>query len=225
MLQSLIDSGTVLQEFDAAGSSASFNGILYSKDGSKLYASQANGRIIFADVADDGTIALDGDPMVLPQTDSNPYPGGMALSQDGKTLYVVMNRNNTLAEIDLATRMVVTEIAVGNVPYEVLIKGGKAYVSNRGGRPAEAGDFTNLASGTEIVADSYSASAITGTVSVVDLPSRQAINTIEVGLHPSAMLLDGERLFVANTKSDSVSINRNRNWICCSIVIIRLIRW
>jgi YVTN family beta-propeller protein len=130
----------------------------------------------------------------------------MALSRDAKTLYLVLNRNNTLAEIDIATRTVLSEIPVGNVPYEVIVKGRKAYVSNRGGRPAEAGDFTNDSSGTAIVADDYSALAITGTVSVVDLASRQEINTIEVGLHPSGMLLDGERLFVANTNSDSVSI-------------------
>lgn len=35
--------GAIKQEFDAAGSSASFSGIVYSKDGKKLYASQSIG--------------------------------------------------------------------------------------------------------------------------------------------------------------------------------------
>lgn len=211
----LIDpqTGTVKQEFDAAGSSASFRGIAYSQDGKKLYASQANGRVIVATVLDDGTIALDHF-VALPNStipypggeDGNPYPGGLALSDDNATLYVVLNRNNTLGVIDLATRTVIKEIPVGNAPHDVVVNGDKAYVSNQGGRPADPGDFTRDSSGTPIVADSESGHAVTGTVSVVDLQAGVEVQTIEVGLQPTALLLDGPRLFVANTNSDTVSV-------------------
>lgn len=205
------ETGRVKQEFDAAGKSASFSGILYSKDGKTLYASQANGRLIIAKVADDGTIArykvvkLPKGKVYYPGAKFNPYPGGLALSEDGKTLYVCLNRNNTLGVFDLASRRL-KEIAVGNAPTNVVVSGNKAYVSNRGGRPAQEGDFTVDSSGTPIVAHRESAYAITGTVSVVDLKAGKEVGTIEVGLHPTALLLEGRRLFVANTNSDTVSI-------------------
>lgn len=208
------ETGTVKQEFSAAGASTSFGGILYSPDGKTLYASQANGRLIIAKVADDGTLELDQLVTTLPRSiipypgreDGNPYPGGLALSEDGKTLYVVLNRNNTLAVFDLATRTVMREIKVGNAPHTVIVHGRRAYVSNQGGRPAKPGDFTNDSSGTPIVAHEESGYATTGTVSVVDLDAGAEVKTIEVGLHPTALLMNDRRLFVANSNSDTVSV-------------------
>jgi DNA-binding beta-propeller fold protein YncE len=101
----LVDVGswTVKQEFTAAGGSASFTGILYSRDGRRLYASQASGRIVVADVAPNGTLTLNRFITTLPRStiayqgreDGDPYPGGLALSQDGTILYAVLNRNNS----------------------------------------------------------------------------------------------------------------------------------
>lgn len=206
-------SNAVKQEFVAAGSSASFDGLVYSKDGSKLYASQDN-RIVIANVALDGSIALDRYITDLPRSrnaypgreDGNPYPGGLALSDDGNTLYVALNRNNSLGVVDLVHHAFVKEISVGNAPHAVAVQGGIAYVSNQGGRPARTGEFTNDSSGTRIVADRTSGRAITGSVSIVDLGAGREVKTIEVGEQPTAMLLDGRRLFVANTNSDTVSV-------------------
>lgn len=208
-----METETVKQEFDAAGSSASFTGILYSKDGKKLYASQADGRVIIATVASDGLLSLD-QTVSMPlstipypgRSDGNPYPGGLALSEDRDVLYVVLSRNNTLAVLDLTTRTVTKQIPVGNAPREVVVVGSKAYVSNLGGRVADPGDVTNDSSGTPIVADPTSGRAVTGTVSVVDLDTGTVVKSIEVGLHPSALLQVGSYVFVANTNSDTVSI-------------------
>jgi YVTN family beta-propeller protein len=87
-----------------------------------------------------------------------------------------------------------------------VVAGGRAYVSNQGGRRPGASDFTNDSSGTPIVADRRSGHAITGTVSVVDLQTNREILSIEVGVQPTALALDGRQLFVANTNSDSVSV-------------------
>ncbi|MGD9171818.1 MAG: bifunctional YncE family protein/alkaline phosphatase family protein [Candidatus Thiodiazotropha sp.] len=205
---------TVKQEFDAAGSSASYNGIIYSHDGKQLFASQANGSIIIADVQEDGTLTLNQLFTDLPQSthdypgreDGNPYPGGLALSEDGGYLYVTLSRNNSIGVIDLSKNEFVKEVPVGNVPHEITVKGNKAYVSNRGGRLAEEGDFTNDSSGTPIVADVEQGRAISGTVSVIDLETLEQTKSIEVGLHPSALLIHGNRLFVANSNSDTVSV-------------------
>ena len=48
--------------------------------------------------------------------------------------------------------------------------------------------------------------AITGTVSVVDLPSMTVTATISTGLHPTGMAFYGQYLLVANTYSDSISV-------------------
>src|SRR5262245_86573 len=209
-----VASWTVKQEFTAAGGSASFTGILYSRDGRAVYASQASGRIVVADVAPDGMLALNRFITALPKStapfpgreDGDPYPGGLALSDDGTILYVVLNRNNSLAVLDLRGDRIIAEIPVGNAPHAVVVAGRRAYVSNQGGRRARSSDFTNDSSGTPIVASRRSGHAITGTVSVVDLDQARTIRNIEVGVHPTALLRDGSRLFVANTNSDTVSV-------------------
>jgi YVTN family beta-propeller protein len=79
-------------------------------------------------------------------------------------------------------------------------------VSNEGGRAATQSDFQVNSAGTEIVADPVVGAAITGTVSVVDLPSMTVTATISTGLHPTGMAFWGQYLLVANTYSDSISV-------------------
>lgn len=201
-----VEAGTLKQQFSIPGdSSASFDGLVYSPDGAKLYASQANGAIAIANVAGDGSLTLDA-RVVLPQTNGNPYPGGMALSADGKTLYVTLSRNNTLGVFDLAARRLTAEIPVGNAPHGVVLVGNKAYVSNQGGRPATSGDFTVDSSGTPIVADHENGGPTTGTVSVVDLTAGKTTASIEVGIQPTSLLVHDQNLFVTNTNADTISV-------------------
>jgi YVTN family beta-propeller protein len=186
------------------------SGITYSKDGRKLFASDTSGKIMIADVNADGTLTLNS-LAILPKSSTSPsyagpWPVGLALSDDGKTLYVALSGNNTLGIFDIATQKLVDEIPVGNAPYGVVVVGNKAYVSNEGGRPATAGDFTNKSDGTDIVADKQSGAASTGTVSVVDLDTHKTLQSITVGLHPTGMYLHDHYLFVANTNSDSISV-------------------
>lgn len=204
---------TVKQEFADAGVSASFAGLTYSRDGRTLYASQAKGRIVRATVAQDGTLALAGFITCLPRSsasfpgreDGDPYPGGLALASGGSRLVVALSRNNSIAIVDPVRDKLIREIPVGNAPHAVVVHGTKAYVSNQGGRRARSTDFTADSSGTPIVADPSSAFATTGTVSVVDLTMAKVVKEIEVGLQPTSLLANGDRLFVANTNGDSVS--------------------
>ncbi|GAC1408139.1 MAG: alkaline phosphatase family protein [Burkholderiaceae bacterium] len=195
---------TIKQEFSVAGNSASFDGLVYSKDGKTLYASQSD-QIIVANVSTDGTLSLNRVINNLPKG-KTAYPGGLAISDDSRTLYVALNRNNSLGVFDLETNTFTKEIAVGNAPHSVVVSGNVAYVSNQGGRLARPGDFTNDSGGTQIVASRTSGRSITGTVSVVDLASGREVKSIEVGEQPTSLLLDGSRLFVTNTNSDSVSV-------------------
>ncbi len=206
-----LENAKVRQVFDSAGSSASYDGIAYAKDGKTLYASQA-GRIIVADVAVDGTVKLGKlieaprATVYFPGAGPTSYPGGLALSEDGSKLYVALSRNNALGVLDLESLHWRAEIAVGNAPHAVVVHGDKAYVSNQGGRKARQGDTTVGSSGTPIVADQGSGFSTTGTVSVVDLSGEREIGSIPVGLQPTALTLDGDRLFVTNSNSDTVSV-------------------
>jgi YVTN family beta-propeller protein len=141
---------------------------------------------------------------------STSYPGGVALSADGKNAYALLNQNNTLTQIDLSTSPPTqgTQIRVGNAPHSVVISsdGSTAYVSNEGGRVATAQDFQIWSAGTEIVADPVVGAAVTGTVSVVDLASLTVTATINTDLHPTGMAFYGKYLLVANTYSDTISV-------------------
>ena len=197
--------GTVKQQFTTGDRSGSYDGVIYSADGKHLYFSQDNAKISVASVADDGTLTLDGQ-ITLPQPGGKINNGGLALSGDGQTLYVVLNMSNSLGVIDLATGKMTGQIAVGNAPHSVAIVGDLAYVSNEGGRAPKQGEYTDASAGTPIVADPDSAASVTGTVSVVNTQTQALVKTIHVGLHPTAVLAANGYVFVANSNSDSVSI-------------------
>ena len=225
--------GDVLQNYVAFGSdhSGSFNGIAYSADGNYLVFSQDSSNVTIAKVLADGLLQDDAQISVPPNNSfiscfpnspagsydipcgtfyspGTSYPGGVAISKDGKSAYALLNQNDTLTQLDLVGKAQGTQIRVGNVPHSIVINaaGTTAYVSNEGGRAATQSDFQIYSAGTEIVADPVVGAAITGTVSVVDLPSMTVTATISTGLHPTGMAFYGKYLLVANTYSDSISV-------------------
>jgi len=227
--------GVVLQNYIPFGQdpSGSYSGIAYSADGKYLVFSQDSSNVAIAKVTAAGLLQDDAQVSVPPNNSfvtcfpnsppasygnacgsfyspSTSYPGGLALSNDGKSAYALLNQNNTLAKIDLTTTPPTpgTQIRVGNAPHSVVIAstGKTAYVSNEGGRAATEPDFQINSAGTEIVTDPVVGAAITGTVSVVDLASMQVTATITTGLHPTGMAFYGGHLLVANTYSDTISV-------------------
>jgi len=228
------DTGVVLQDYLTLGhdSSGSYSGIAYSADGKYLVFSQDSSNVAIAKVSEEGLLEDNVQVSVPPNnafitcfpnspigdygrpcgtfySPSTSYPGGVALSKDGKSAYALLNQNNTLTKIDLTAKPPkrVEEIRVGNAPHSIVIDGTTAYVSNEGGREATEADFQIYSAGTEIVADPVVGAAITGTVSVVDLTSMKVTTTISTGgLHPTGMAVYGHSLLVANTYSDSISV-------------------
>jgi len=229
------DTGDVLQNYIAFGedSSGSYSGIAYSADGRHLVFSQDSSNVTIANVSPEGLLEDEAQISVPPNNSfitcfpnspaasyANPcgsfyspstsYPGGVALSSDGRSAYALLNQNDTLAKIDLTSKPPKQgeQIRVGNAPHSILIDGdgATAYVSNEGGRAATEADFQINSAGTEIVADPVIGAAITGTVSVVDLASMKVKATISTGLHPTGMAFYGRHLLVANTYSDTISV-------------------
>ncbi len=227
------NTGNVLQNYATFGQDAqgSYNGIAYSADGKHLVFSQDSSNVTIANVTAEGLLEDNAQVSVPPNnsfitcfknsppgsyavpcgtfyTPSTSYPGGLAISPDGKSAYALLNQNDTLAQIDLNTAKQGEQIRVGNAPHSILIdsKGTTAYVSNEGGRAATEADFQIWSAGTEIVADPVVGAAITGTVSVVDLPTMTVTANISTGLHPTGMAFYGQWLLVANTYSDTISV-------------------
>jgi YVTN family beta-propeller protein len=224
--------GDVLQNYIVFGkdTSGSYTGIAYSPDGKYLVFSQDSSNVAIARVSDTGMLednaqvnvpannsfihcfsnspAGDGVPCGTFWTGNTSYPGGVAVSKDGKSAYALLNQNNTLTRIDLTSATQGEQIRVGNAPHSILITGdGKtAYISNEGGRVATESDFQIYSAGTEIVADPQIGAAITGTVSVVDLAKMKVTRTISTGLHPTGMAFYGKYLLVANAYSDTISV-------------------
>jgi YVTN family beta-propeller protein len=146
------------------------------------------------------------------------YPLGIAISANNKTAYVVLDVNNTLAKINLASNTKVGEIRVGNVPHSVVISpdGKTAYVSNEAGRIATANDFQEYSDGTPVVAVNPTGSIATGTISVVNINNGdfRVTGNIRVGLHPTGMAFYNNYLLVANAYDDTISvIDSTRNTV------------
>ncbi|MBI4660572.1 MAG: phosphoesterase [Verrucomicrobia bacterium] len=195
----------------------SYTGLIFSPDGSRIYLSNVKGSVKVFNVAKDGKVSgLFSIP--LPETGltrrTNDIPSGLALSPDAKRLYVALNLSNRLLELDLATRKPLRFFDVGVAPYDVVLVGCKAYVSNWGGRRPDANSVTGPAGrGTLVRVDPKRHIANEGSVSVIDLGSGQVLKEMLVGLHSSAMALTPNRrhLVVANASSDTVSVIDTRN--------------
>ncbi len=200
---------TIIQSLPYGQSGASFTGLTLSPDGKKIYVTNASDRILVAEF-DANRIMQWKDPIILPAPGKggSPAPGDLCLNEKGDMIYVTLSRNNTLAVMTTAGRLV-REIPVGVAPYSVLLASpGKAYVSNLGGRQPEAGEKVFNTSGSKVLVDPETGIANNGSVSVIDLEQNIQVKNIETGLHPGSMVLshDRKKLYVACANSDIISV-------------------
>ena len=186
----VVDRGTgaVLQTLLQA---AAFLGAAFSPDGRTLYASGGNQDVVYRYSWRDKRLALT-DSLVLevkqPGQSGRRYPAGLAVSRDGRLLYVAENLGDSLAVIDVALGRVTARYATERYPYAVVVApNGTVYVSAWGGRTVH--EFTPDAAGR--------------------LVERERMI---VARHPSALLLnrDGSRLFVASGSTDRVVVVETR---------------
>jgi len=225
--------GVVMQNYLPFGdSSGSYGGIEYSPGGKFLMLSQDSSNIAVAKVLPTGALTDYAQVSVPPDNSfikcfpnsplgdygrscgtfystGTSYPGGVRFSSDGKSAYALLNQNNTLTKIAMTPPLTQgAQVRVGNAPHSLVLTDDDkfAYVSNEGGRAATEADFQIYSAGTPIVADDHNGSAITGTVSVVNLGTMQVEKSIPVGLHPTGMHMDGPFLFVCNAYSDTISV-------------------
>ncbi|UCF33261.1 MAG: beta-propeller fold lactonase family protein [Phycisphaerales bacterium] len=109
-------------------------------------------------------------------------PLNMALSPDGRELYVACEASDTVIVVDVTSRLKVAEIETGGQPTDVAFNpdGSRVYVTNR----------------------------LDDTLVVIDTKTRARLRTIPVGDEPHGVLTDqaGKLIYVLNTSADSISV-------------------
>ena len=138
----------------------------------------------------------------------------VATTKEGRHIAAIcLTRDNALAIVDLDSKEVIARIDTGMVPFAAVLdsSGTTAWVSNWGGRrpgTGEQADPMGLAPDADRVVVDPRGIASSGTLTRIDLTTRQVTGTINVGLHPTALLLDEKRhlLYVANSNGDSVAV-------------------
>ena len=219
-------SGEILEPDEEA--KLSFTGLVFSPDGSRIYMANVDGDIKVFAVARNGRVS----PLcslALPAANA-PYrkeeiPAGIAVSRDGKRLYVALNLSNRLIEMDAATGAVLRTWDVGVAPFDVVLAGNKVYVSNWGGRQPGPNSFTGPAGRGTLVRVDNRYIADEGSVSIIDLNSKSKTQKsgLLTGVHSSALALspNGRYLVAANAGSDTLSVIDTRHDAIIETISVR----
>jgi YVTN family beta-propeller protein len=167
------------------------------------------------------------------------HPVGVAVTPDGKHVYVTNGFEGSVSVIDAATKeMVVTTIPVGQQPagIEVAPSGEWVYVANlNSGTVSVIATATNTVVATVPVGANPLGLAATpngkfvfvtnqgeNTVSVINTAKNKVVETIMVGKEPFAVAVgpDGERAYVSNPGSNTVSvISVKDKWVVATVAI------
>ena len=179
--------GAVVQHVEQPGA---FIGLAWGNDGRSLYVAGGSADAVYRYTWQPGSdrpatltdsIALGHGASGEPGTR---YPAGIAMSRDGRTLYVAENLSDSLAVLDVGTGRVTQRLAAGRFPYAVVSSAdGRVYASAWGGSTVTV--YTAGADG-RLTRD----------------------GVVDVGRHPSALLLngDGSRLFAASASTDRIAV-------------------
>jgi DNA-binding beta-propeller fold protein YncE len=216
---------------------AAFFGLAFSPDGQTLYASGGNQDAVYRYRWRAGRAAL-VDHLALaekdPKRDGTRFPAGLAMSRDGRQLYVAENIGDALAVIDVASQQILQRLKTDHYPYNVAVAAdGTVYVSawggdsvsvfraQAGGRLADAGKIVVGRHPSALVLNAngsrlFVASASADRVAVVDTIKRRVIKQLtdsppagpREGSTPDALALspDGGRLFVAEADNNAVAV-------------------
>jgi YVTN family beta-propeller protein len=165
---------------------AAFYGAAFSPDGAHLYVSGGNDDSIFCYTWQKGAATFERKIVLGKQKEDKTgsrYPAGIAVSKNGRYLYVAENVGDALAVVDLQSENI-DRLPTDHYPYAV--------------EPAADGNVYVSAWGADTV-------SVFGTRANGTLFHR---TRIQVGRHPSALVANrrGSRLFVALGGSDHIAV-------------------
>jgi YVTN family beta-propeller protein len=199
--RSAVISGSVRQTIGTS----SYRGCIWSPSGQSLFVSLDRG-IVQRLRLNGKKLEYESSIRLLPAKQrGNPVPGGMCITRDGSRLYVACANNNSVAEVDVATNSLLRHIKVQNTPFEARLNDDetKLIVTNWAGRDPRQGEERAESGESEILVDKRGI-PISGTVSLCDLRSGRR-KDIAVGLHPCGIAIRGDKAYIANAGSDTIS--------------------
>ena len=163
-----------------------FYGAAFSPDGQHLYVSGGNTDQLFVYAWNDGAATLEKKvELAKAKTEAGTgtsYPAGVAVSANGKFVYVAENVGDHLAVVNAASGEIVQRFATDHYPYGIAVsREGRLFVSDWGATTLS--QFRVLTDGTLVY-----------------------VGRIEVGKHPSALAIHGSRLYVTLAGSDRIAI-------------------
>ena len=153
--------------------------VVFSPDGDYAYVTAQDG-VYAIDVATSSVTGVFRPPSVNESAASRQGPQGIAVSADGKTLYVTYPADNSVRELDAATGAPLGTTTVGAEPYALTAVGTSLYVADMN---ADAVSVVSTATGK-----------VTATIAVGKLP---------MSIAPTP---DGTRIWVGNGLSGTISV-------------------
>jgi YVTN family beta-propeller protein len=162
-------------------------------------------------------------------------PFDMAVSDDGKNLFVVAEEGNSILIVDTEKGKVTGKIKVGEHPYGIVLnkEGSRAYVSNQWGADVYVIDLKSKKvidtlmtgdgpAGVALSADGqilYAVNSYTSNLSVIDLNTHEEIKRLDLGNNPTGIQStpDGQYLYVTSRRTLSKPYD---DTVRCEITVI-----
>ncbi|HTK74273.1 MAG TPA: alkaline phosphatase family protein, partial [Gemmataceae bacterium] len=206
-------------------------GLAWAADSKTIYATGGHSQVHRVRL-DGGKWKLDGsfpavDPAKVPKSAGDPedisavsgkpdrrrrgnvQATGLALSADGKRLYVALGISNAVSVLDLEHgNATVAVISTGIAPYRTALSpdGKTLYVANRGGRAPTDDEPSETSAGTAVRIDPKTDAALRGSLSIIDTETFKPVE-VDAGRQPSDLVCssDGKTVYVVNSDEDTLT--------------------
>ncbi len=201
LTKSVITRWTYKQDAKYRGLTSTYSGlkVLKADNQVQIYWSAAAGKgkdsksYVFQAVWDGTKITIKNTFNFKPEGESPlALPNDLAINNENGVnyLYVVLNGNNQLVKINLATNKTEWIKPTGVAPYGIVIAKGKAFITNWAG-PTATDTLTRETAGVpygKTYIDPKTGATALGSVTVMSLDKGDLIKDIAVGLHPNAII-------------------------------------
>ncbi len=208
----------------------SWLGLAFSPDEKYIYASAGNDNKINIYKIENNQLQKDGEIVLDKPWPVKVSPAGLCATE--KHIFVVAKDNNTLYQLDIATKSILKKIPLAVEAYTCILSPDKKllYISLWGGAKVLIYDIEAAKIIDEIVVDKnpndmvltkdgqylYVSHGNDNTVSVIDTKQKQRIETLSCSLYPDspvgstpngvALSDDDEKLFIANADNNCLAV-------------------
>ena len=208
----------------------SWLGLAFSPDEKYIYASAGNDNKINIYKIENNQLQKDGEIILDKPWPVKVSPAGLCVTE--KHIFVVAKDNNTLYQLDIASKSILKKIPLAAEAYTCILSPDKnlLYISLWGGAKVLIYDIESSKIIDEIVVDKnpndmvltkdgqylYVSHGNDNTVSVIDTKQKQRIETLSCSLYPDspvgstpngvALSEDEEKLFIANADNNCLAV-------------------